>query len=1117
MAQSGLSHAAGGEEEGEEWEARKVQQGGASEGTQETSKWRRIDRKVVTDLVHHIFSPHTAGDVPASTVALVSPRLSISFPFLPAPAPPLHHQSTCDDDQHSAISLLSQKALALFRFPAQAVNVLPFASWGPQVYKVEETTLAVAVPEHEEDKGEAKAEERLIVEKWSAELEWVMEVGLRDSLFAVDVSTGTPRRPVLTMRSMPRKIELVFTSGQLPSPPSPRNVAPPTSDLSAFDIPHPVTSEVSPTTPSDLIEAAGAEEHHLFLTHVRYLFPEPLTIPGVPSYFQDVALSLVIAVIGWLVPFTLFLLRAFGFGELASVTSKASSHQVRARPPWVEGDRARSRVEEPITLPSSPTAASPSQSFERPSRRSSIASQSPSSDRSTNPVVHSALRRSGHVHRRRASTAPASTSGSSATLNGSPEEPHHVHFDAPARPSSTTFSKLVDVVPLLLVHVRQTLDDIAALAWTIRQIVVLVTEFLSSIFSVGKGVLQGEAGGEEEEAKAHGVKKRRSSVHPREVRGRSRDGAPEKRAKHHEGRDVGDEAEEEEEQEEEDPKPLPTSYPMVRSPDLSHGGFSVEKYVAFDSKRSVSAPPAPLIQQVPFARPRRVSFDEPEGERYLPPTDPAHHNLPSIATADTPLAHLRTEIGREAALRGRSLSPVFAEEYSHHGVPERAYSTEGRERAETAKEAAEVGREMTGSPTELKAIEDLEKQLEEKRAKLLAEVQQEEGEVGKASPGSGGGASQFYGVAAAENASADPYLVSLTRMLPSAPHGLAPPHMHGPTDTAGSTPLVLSPFSSLAQTTQSTSSATSGTVALSLAQKLHTLAPGQRRTKEEAIDTPVEPQTPDEGSDDGHEPACASSGRRKSRDYGFEMSEAMAPPVLHQPKVEEEPEEPAMAAGKPSTVTYRSLAEARTQAQEGEGEAEELEELQPGGKLMMSEEEGTTTPRAAIMSTPKTPPTPRLTQRPRSAPTAFTPPGSPTASTFPSSSTTCTSQAQTSRLIRSHSHPSDTDLKHYYSPSSTLLSGEGALSSAEGGQLLGSVEHRGHTSAGGVSIKDDPPGLPCGKEATEALEEERAEKAPLRHPLPGGSTTTAATHEGGEGEGAGGKKKRRKGKKGGKK
>jgi hypothetical protein len=456
---------------------------------------------------------------------------------------------------------------------------------------------------------------------------------------------------------------------------------------------------------------------------------------------------------------------------------------------------------------------------------------------------------------------------------------------------------------------------------------------------------------------------------------------------------------------------------------------------------------------------------------------------------------------------------VLAEEYSHHGVPERAYSAEGRERAEAAKEAAEIGRELMGSPDELNAVEGVEKQLEEKREKLLAEMQQEV-EVEKAAAGnaSGGGDSQFYGLAAAQSVSADPYFASLTRMLPPAPHGLAPPPMHKPTDTASSTPPVLSPFSSLAQSAPSTSPAAPGTVALSLAQKLHALAPGQRRTKEEAIDTPVEPQTPEEGFEEGHKPAPASSGRRKSRDYGFEMSEAMAMPAVCQPKVEEEPEDPAATGQKPSRVTYRSLTEARAQAQEGEGEAEKLEETTSGGKVVTSEEEGTTTPRAAILTSPTTPPTARPTKEARSAPTAFTPPDSPTASTFPSSSAAPPTEVQTSRLIRSHSHPSDTDLKNYYSPSSTLLSGGGELGSVEG------VNAGTATSEGVATGQDDPPSAVCGEEAGEELEEERAEKVPLRHSLPGGAATAAATHEGGQGGEAGGKKKRKsKGKKGGKK
>ncbi|BGP29727.1 hypothetical protein JCM10296v2_001466 [Rhodotorula toruloides] len=1112
---AGPPHAAGGEEEAREWEARRVQQR-ASEGAQGASKGRRIDKKVVTDLVHHLLSPHTAGDVPASNVALVSPHLSISFPFLPAPAPFLHQQSTRDDKQ-IAISSLSQKALALFRFPAHAVNVLPFASWKPRVYNVEETTRAVAVPEHGKGKGKAKEEEHLeIVEKWSAELEWVMEIG---SLRGASTADSCPGRPVLAMRSLPREVELVFTSRQPPPTPPSEVVQSATlaSNVGASDVPHSVTSEVTPTTPTDLIEAAGEEEHNLALTYVRYLFPQPLALPIVPSFFQDVALPFVFALVGWLVPLAFFLLKAFGFAALASVTTKAPSRQESILRDGLEYEHGRRGGAKAVARPAGRFASSSNQPVERPSRRSSIASQSPNLEHSTNPVVHSALRRSEQVHRRRASTAPStSTSTSSATLLGSPEEPHHVHLTAQT-PPSPFFSKIVDIVQSLLLHVRQTHDDITALAWTIRQTVVLVTEFLGSIFSVGKGVLQGEDG--EEEAQTHGVKRRRSSLQHHEGRGRSREAGAEKRTKHHEGEDVGDEAEEEVEEE---PKPMPTSYPMVRSPDLSGGGFSVEKNVAFAGKRSASAPPSPLIPRDRFARPsppHRASANEPDGEPYIPPTDPAHHDLPSIATADTPLARLHTEVSREAASRGRSLSPVLAEEYSHHGVPEHAYSAEGKERAEAAKKAAEIGRDLMGSADELKAVEGVEKQLEEKREKLLAEMQQE-GEVEKAAAGgaSGGGDSQFYGLAAAQSVSADPYSTFLTRMLPPAPHGLAPPPMHRPTDTASSTPPVLSPFSSLAQSAPSTSSAAPGTVALRLAQKLHALAPGQRRTKEEAIDTPVEPQTPDEAFDEGHKPAPALSGRRKSRDYGFEMSEAMAMPAVRQPRVEEELGEPAATGQKPSRVTHRSLAEARAQAQEGEGEAEELEEATSGGKVVTSEEEGTTMPRAAILASPKTPPTARATKEPRSAPTAFHPPDSPTTSTFPSSSAAPPTEAQTPRLIRSHSHPSDTDLKHHYSPSSTLMSGESALGAAEGPPPVEGVRTGTATSEGVATGQDDPPSVVRGNEAGEELEEERAEKVPLRHPLPGGSATAAATHEGGQGGRAGGKKKRKaKGKKGGKK
>lgn len=556
------------------------------------------------------------------------------------------------------------------------------------------------------------------------------------------------------------------------------------------------------------------------------------------------------------------------------------------------------------------------------------------------------------------------------------------------------------------------------------------------------------------------------------------------------------------------------------SPDLRQSGFSVEKHVAFAGKRSVSAPPAPVIPQLPFARPslaRRASSEEPDGEPYIPPTDPAHHDLPSIATADTPLARLHTKVSRQAASRGRSISPVLAEEYTHHGVPGQAFGEESGIRAEAVKEAAELGRNLTGSPDELRAVEGIEEQLEEKRKRLLAEATQGEGEVEKAVPKGEGEDSQFYGLGVKQSVSTDPCLASLPRTLPLAPQILAPPPpTQRATDTASSTPPVLSPFSHLAQSAPSIASAAPGTLSLSLAQKLHALQPGQRRTKEEAIDTPVEPQTPEEGFDEGHKPAPASSVRRKSRDYGFEMSEAMAPPTLRQANVEAVPEEPTATTDKPSRITYRTLAEAKAQAQEGEGETEELEEATPSGKVVTSEEEGTTTPRAGILKLPSTPPTIRPTKEPRSAPTAFTPPSSPTASTFPSPPALSTTEVQTARLIRSHSHPADTDLEHYYSPSSTLLSGSGAVGDVEGAQPpAGELGER--SGEGGKSTKDDSPSMVRGEEAGEELEEERAEKAPLRHPLPGGSTAIPAAHEGGQAEGAGGKKKRRKGKRGGKK
>lgn len=526
-----------------------------------------------TDLIHHLFSPHTAGEVPASTVKLVSPHLTISFPFLPAPAPPFHGQSGDKDNECLRISSLSQQALALFRLPARIVNDLSFAKYRPEVYNVEETTLAVAVPEHE--KGKAKEEHLEIVEKWSAELEWVFEVRPQERgeagerhPHALGETLGTRRAPGFEVRSQPCKVELVFTSRQPPSSSSHEVVQPAPSlfETSAFDIPHNVTSEVDQSTSTDLIAAAGEEEHDLVLTHARYLFAQPVRVPLIPSYLQDAAISLAIALVGYIVPVAFLFLKAVGFGDLASVTTKTPSRRDVNEKASLERRTERRRAEASISVPAS-TAVPRSSDFEReyeePSRRSrssrsrsSSASQPATAESSTNPGLHSALRRSERVHRRRASTAPStSASTSSATLTG--EEPHHVHFASSTPSPSGSFAKVVNLVQSLLLHVRQTLDDITALAWTIRQIVLLVTEFLGSLLSVGKDVLQGEGG---EEARAHGVKRRRSSAENREGRGRSRQGGTEKRAKHYEGGDVGDEADVEEEED----NPKPTSHPMVR-------------------------------------------------------------------------------------------------------------------------------------------------------------------------------------------------------------------------------------------------------------------------------------------------------------------------------------------------------------------------------------------------------------------------------------------------------------------------------------------------------------------------------------------------------------------------
>ncbi|BGP45663.1 hypothetical protein JCM10450v2_001493 [Rhodotorula kratochvilovae] len=633
-------------------------------------------------LVTHLLSPTPPHKPSPSTRCLVSPNLIVSLPLFPQSEPALH---THDPDAAAA----SQRALALFRLPTLAVSLLSFASWTPRVLRVEETTLAVAAPEHhhhhhhrgwgKKGKGKARAEEEEeelehvdVVEKWSAAVEWTLAVS---SPFEGGSSKDKGGAPWVETTTAPRKVDLVFTSRGAPSRPRSkerrRRPGPPYvvreyDDESSSSSEDGGGEEVGTTSTPRLVEKVGAEEHALELSFFRYSLPSSM-FPSVLGA-RDAALALLALLARWVLPLIWALLRLVGLDARLALDTAGRERTAQKR-----------RARESIRGPSK--------------RRKHLASQLGSAGVPGEGETLAGLvggepappPGEGHLRRRRRWSTSTSSTASSATLT--PASPPAAHAPLPAsNPVLALVAGVLDVGRALLATLRRAVRDVGDLLWTIRQGVLFVAELGMEGWGVAKEVLlggEGRSGAKEEESEgseegSSGGKSPKSAMSG--GNGSRTYPALHKRVSFSSSSQV-----------------------ITASPPTTSGTATpiAASFALIEQSAGAVAAHALVAAQGRERGPERAwAYD-------------ATHGVPPAARSPE-----RRTVAHQAAYVAREVAPLFAPKYSV-AAPDAALVGPG---LRAAKSAAAKGRRLSGSETELRAVEQLEAELEAKRAAALASV-----------------------------------------------------------------------------------------------------------------------------------------------------------------------------------------------------------------------------------------------------------------------------------------------------------------------------------------------------------------------------------------------------------
>ncbi|GAA6033307.1 hypothetical protein JCM8097_006684 [Rhodosporidiobolus ruineniae] len=371
------------------------------------------DEKVVHDLVKYLLDP-SSKRAHSSTRALISPDLTIDFPFLHHPPPSSASPSVRALARSPSSSNTSTlQALSLFRLPALCVNLLPGVEWTATVKRVNKADWAVEPSQtgfnvlHEPVSTVSTSS---LSETWTAEVRWTLSIGGAGAgqstssssrshrtnddgavLHTLKSKTHTWRR-----RSAPRVVELVFAPKPLDAATQQKKLEREQQVSSDVDVGQAseesewtvVSHKRSPKGKTRQLEipssAGGAKVTEdeplqpLQLVYVRYRLPPPADsasssiVRFVPGIVKSATVNLAVTLLVWVLPLIHALLVFLGL-DSAHVLAEKPLHR---RAAIYERRKREAKQEKSKEQERSGTKS-------KPSRRKSLSSSSTSSTPST--------------------------------------------------------------------------------------------------------------------------------------------------------------------------------------------------------------------------------------------------------------------------------------------------------------------------------------------------------------------------------------------------------------------------------------------------------------------------------------------------------------------------------------------------------------------------------------------------------------------------------------------------------------------------------------------------------------------------------------------------------------
>ncbi|GAA5951174.1 hypothetical protein JCM21900_004364 [Sporobolomyces salmonicolor] len=689
---------------------------------------RAVDASVVEDLVKQLFHP-APPQTRSSIRSLISPNLTISFPFLP--------QAVTSSPFSSASSYRSAQALALFHLPSLGVNTLPGAKWSLNVKSVSKIDTAwkhrsvgpafreYRTDEASEDDGE---------EHWRATVEWTIKFPRGSAAPISNVrgrskartSSGNVEQPVYSRTTFPRSIDLVFACEGRPLNPfrAPRQLArePTGLSYSAKDMGKERKIEeerggVEKVKSRDFGADGGASP--LRLVHVKYTLP-PHSISLFPfNKFPFGLLNAFEWVARWFIALLLSLayliLRVLGLDQ--STRRLNRTHRQR---PEKRLDRLldlKSKGTERLHSFSTTPASGPSElhvqaslpevTTEEATGLRLIRSLTGSQSSDVDPLIAAPSR----SHRRRAASSSALLHYSSSSAEDLPSS--NIPGDQ-RRPRFAVVS-VFSFVSLLLEVARTLASEASDVGWVIRRGVVLFSQLIFALVAVLRVIFGSNGSCEQEAAMLRGIKRRGSSTgnegaHKTRKTTLAPSGSPNRGAMGTNGHGS--------------PKHLPSSTPHHPS-----------KRVSFSASEAI------------------IDIAAHSSETSRPPSPPRTGSAGSLAQAGSPTHGAPVEVGpesndivaKEAAMIGHARSGAIdqltaiqrLEELEDLKSSRRLHraslsleEVEGLQKTKltkslTGQEAAVLGAARTGDDDEREAIEELEAKQDEKVKERLEKLERE--------------------------------------------------------------------------------------------------------------------------------------------------------------------------------------------------------------------------------------------------------------------------------------------------------------------------------------------------------------------------------------------------------